>query len=132
MKKKYFWNMLAILMVTMMSVSFISCGGDDEGSGGAGDSAIIGKWYSVNSTYTAGWMFNSNGSRFFGEWGNGRTEKWGDDATGKWSTSGNTLTVTWTDEEGSDVEKYTYTVSNDGKTLTLTNSKGKTTVYTKQ
>lgn len=30
MNKKYLWNLLAIMMVAMMSVSFVSCGDDDE------------------------------------------------------------------------------------------------------
>lgn len=45
MKKRYFWSILAIMMVSMLSVGLVSCGGDDDGSssGGGDASTNVGK-----------------------------------------------------------------------------------------
>ena len=47
MKKHYFYNMLTILMVTLTSFSFASCGGDDDdeqGGGSGGQNVLVGSW----------------------------------------------------------------------------------------
>lgn len=131
--KKFQFSVFAMIIMAFVCVGFASCSSDDDNGGG--DSALVGKWYSFHSSsidYIEAWQFNSNGSCKYGEWSNGRTEEWGDDASGRWSTSENTLIITWSDEEGEDVEKYTYTISDDGKTLTLTNANGRITIYSKQ
>lgn len=51
MNKKYFWRVMTLMMVAMLSVGFASCGSDDDdddnGGGGASgitESRIVGLW----------------------------------------------------------------------------------------
>lgn len=129
MKKTLLWSVLTIMMVALMSVGFVSCGSDDNGGGR--DAALVGKWYNENTGWTAGWDFRADGKCYYGEWTTGQAEKL-IDVPGIWTTSGNTLTVTWTDEEGTDIDAYTYTLSENNKQLLLTNKKGKQRIYVKQ
>lgn len=136
MKKMNYWSMLTIIIVAMLSIGFASCSSDDdeeESGGGRGDVALVGKWYSVHNNYTIGRMFHSDGKCYYGEWGKGDAERWGNDGVGRWSASQNYLTITWTDEGDTEVEQFTYTISNEGKTLTLTRQGGGSTeTYSKQ
>lgn len=55
MNKKNFLHVLTVMMVAMLCVGFISCGGDDgENTSGAIDSRILGTWY---STVSEGWDY---------------------------------------------------------------------------
>lgn len=137
--KKIKFSVFAMMIMALVSVGFASCSGDDDDDNGGGrDSALIGIWhcsvYESRSSYTIGWKFDANGNCYYDEWGNSRSEgEWEDPA--KWSTSNNILTISWTDEEGTDTETYSYSLSNNNSTLTLThtNSKnGTTRVFTKQ
>ena len=38
------WNVLAMVLVAMMSLSFASCGGDDDDDGGGGGDLTIPVW----------------------------------------------------------------------------------------
>jgi hypothetical protein len=108
---------------------------NNEGDG-EHDAGIVGIWYCVviqgGSSYTIGWRFDANGDCYYDEWGNSRTEaEW--DIPAKWNTSNNILTITWTDEEGTDIDTYSYSLSDNGMTLTLISSKSNITlVFTKQ
>ena len=42
-KKSLFWSMLAIMMVTMLSVGFAACGDDDDDDDG-GAASVVGTW----------------------------------------------------------------------------------------
>lgn len=50
MNKKYFWSLLTFVMVTMLSVGFVSCGDDDDDGGNSGGDNttttlnIVGTW----------------------------------------------------------------------------------------
>ena len=49
MKKKILWSMLTVLMVTILSISFISCGSDDDDSSlSFSKEIIVGKWRITN------------------------------------------------------------------------------------
>ena len=37
MKKKCFWNLMTLMMVSMLSIGFISCGGDDDEAPGGNE-----------------------------------------------------------------------------------------------
>ena len=116
-----------MIMVAMLSVGFASCGSDDDNKGGS-NSPLVGTWYNVSGSYTTAWKFNSDGTCYVSNW-SGENEEWDYDDQGRWTTSGNTLSTTFDDE----VEQYTYTISNDGKTLTLTRTnRGSSRTYTKQ
>lgn len=114
--------------------------GDDDNQGGNNnnqiDNALVGVWHCVvyesGSYYTIGWKFDSNGNCYYDEWGNSRTEgEW--DIPGKWNASNNLLTITWTDEEGTDIEKYSYTLEDNGNKMLLTREgKNKTYEFIKQ
>lgn len=101
------------------------------------DPALVGVWYCVvyegTSYFTIGWRFDANGDCYYDEWGNKRNEaEWGD-LPAKWYASNNILTTDWTDEEGTEIEIYSYSLSNNNTTLTLTSKRGNIThVFTKQ
>ena len=88
MKKKYFWSLLTIMMVTMLSVSITSCSSsDDEGSNSFD---IVGTWRNANTkagirtfnadgTYEGSTYSNwkiSNGKLLMTRSNNGRIEEW--------------------------------------------------------
>lgn len=56
--KKYLLNWMTILMISITSVSFVSCSGDDDDKGGNKDtdaSSIVGTWvliYDKNTKWT--------------------------------------------------------------------------------
>lgn len=111
-------------------------GGNDSGQI---DNALVGVWhcvvYETNSYYTMGWKFDADGNCYYDEWGNSRNEgEW--DVPGSWSISNDQLFITWTDEEGSDIETYSYSLSNNNTTLILTqiskNGYTKTYEFTRQ
>ncbi len=114
---------------------------DNQGGNDSGqiDNALVGVWhcvvYETNSYYTMGWKFDADGNCYYDEWGNSRNEgEW--DVPGSWSISNDQLFITWTDEEGSDIETYSYSLSNNNTTLILTqiskNGYTKTYEFTRQ
>ena len=115
-------------------------GGNNNNQGGDNnnqiDKALVGVWHCVvyesRSSYTIGWKFDANGNCYYDEWGNSRNEgEW--DIPGKWNASNNLLTITWTDEEGTDIEKYTYTLEDNGNKMILRREgKNKTYEFIKQ
>lgn len=127
--------------------------GNDDNQGGNNDNqgendnnqidpALVGVWYCVvyegTSYYTIGWRFDANGDCYYDEWGNSRNEaEW--DVPAKWNVSNNQLITTYTDEEGTEVNIYSYSLSNNNNALSLTkimrdgkSINGKTHVFTKQ
>lgn len=72
MKRKYFWNLLTIMMVATLSVGFMSCGSDDDDNSISSDS-IIGTWIIVGGDEWAQkeigqvWTFNADGTCDWGE-----------------------------------------------------------------
>ena len=56
--KDLLWSLLSIMMVAMLSVGFVSCGGDDEdesssGSGSVSSVSLVGKtFYKSETSYT--------------------------------------------------------------------------------
>lgn len=110
-------------------------GGNNNNQGGDNnnqiDKALVGVWHCViyesRSSYTIGWKFDANGNCYYDEWGSSRNEgEW--DIPGKWNASNNLLTITWTDEEGTDIEKYTYTLEDNGNKMIL-RREGKNETY---
>lgn len=94
------------------------------------DSRLVGVWYrqvsqgsnSYNSYYSyyEVYQFDASGHCKYGEWRAGSETEWtDDDVIMTWQASGGRLTITEKDDEGYEVEEYNYTVSSDGRTLTL-------------
>lgn len=62
--KSVFYKLMAIMMVAMLSVSFVSCGDDGNNGGSATDSALIGTWQRIredNSLSNDVLIFTSSG-----------------------------------------------------------------------
>ena len=57
-KKNFLWGMLAILMVTMLSVGFAACGSDDDDN--KTSNGVVGTWSGRDGSSTVTLTFNSN------------------------------------------------------------------------
>lgn len=87
MKKKNLWCLLAVLMVTIVSVSFVSCGDDDDED----DITIVGTWkYDFSSGYGL-LTFNQNGTARYQEYDKG---SWQIDESATYIYSNGSLVVT--------------------------------------
>lgn len=137
--KKYLWRLMTIMMVAMMSVSFVACGDDDNdedvngGNGGnevAGTFSIIGTWkyFFVSNDPSRGQVynlltFNSDHSGYLIEevgYGSDKPDYF------SWSQSGNTIRI---DFGGDDVETWTIVSVVDKNTAVISNGKKQLTVY---
>ncbi len=47
-KKNYFWSMLTMMMVAMLSVAFVSCSSDDDDKENGSTNSIVGTWEMTN------------------------------------------------------------------------------------
>lgn len=47
-KKNYFWSMLTMTMVAMLSVAFVSCSSDDDDKENGSTNSIVGTWEMTN------------------------------------------------------------------------------------
>ena len=76
-KKRKFWSMLAIMMVTMLSVGFASCGSDDE-DGGVSGSGVSGLYYYENGggNRTAYNFVSSNTVEVYGDLTRNSDARW--------------------------------------------------------
>lgn len=57
MKRKFFWSMLTIFMVTLLCVGFTSCGDDDDDT-----NIAVGTWVKEEGRRSYTFTFRSNGS----------------------------------------------------------------------
>lgn len=78
MKKKFFWSMLTFLMVAIVSVGFVSCGGDDDDKNGGGSSSVSGLYYYENGggSRTAYYFVNGNTVETYGDLTQDRNATW--------------------------------------------------------
>lgn len=58
MKRKFFWSMLTIFMVTLLCVGFTSCGDDDDDD----TNIAVGTWVTQEGRRSYTFTFRSNGS----------------------------------------------------------------------
>lgn len=74
-KKRKLWNVLAIMMVAMLSVGFVSCSSDDENGGGSG---VSGLYYYENGggNRTAYNFISSNTVEVYGQMSQDRNDTW--------------------------------------------------------
>ena len=140
MKKRSILSLLALLLLSMVSVAFMSCGGNDDSpageNGNEGNSTtvlskqIVGSW-STNSSDTHsdgtqdGWIFNADGTGIMAEhYDRGAGEA--DVITFTYTVNDNSRAVSITYQDG-DRETWTNVVvangvlsfTEDGKTTTL-------------
>ena len=120
--KKYFWSMLALAMVTMLSVGFVSCGDDDDDADPVlVASGLVGSWQQVPEGYPheeiETWTFKSNGTGTItcqanedGKWRTVHGTK-----KIKWSVEEDMLTIHWGEEDDYDIETTNYSI--EDKTL---------------
>lgn len=104
------------MMVTMLSINLTSCSNNDEDDGGNSADKVVGAWSKKMSDGSyVGCRFDANGAAYFDTWTN--SPKWRDPGT--WSVSGNE--ITGKSPYGVVAITATFSVSSDGKTLTLKN-----------
>ena len=58
MAKKYFWSLLTLMMVAMLSVGFVSCGDDDDED----NASIVGTWVGYSNGEYVTYQYNSDGT----------------------------------------------------------------------
>lgn len=112
MKKLLLGALTTIIMVTMLSVSCISCSSDDDDV----DKSIVGSWEDIN--YTDGtwqWTFNSNGK---GSCKVIDRVSYSFDFT--FSFDGKTLKISGKKGGESYTDTYKVSISSDGKTMMWT------------
>ena len=66
--KKNLLKWMTIMMVTIVSVNFVSCGGDDaEGKENSGQKeiAILGTWYSIEGADVVSYQYNTDGTGIY-------------------------------------------------------------------
>ena len=74
-KKRKLWNVLAIMMVAMLSVGFVSCGSDDEDGGGSGVSGLY--YYETGLGGRTAYNFvSSNTVEIYGQMSQDRNATW--------------------------------------------------------
>ena len=69
MKKKNLWYLLAIVVVTVLSVNFEACNKDDDdkNSGGGASSGLVGTWQKMDDDGTLKhilWVFEASGTMY--------------------------------------------------------------------
>jgi hypothetical protein len=137
---KAFWGRARVVLGVLAAAVFstlvlVGCGKDDDTGGGnlaCADGEAWVRCYDDDPNDCEGIIFKSNGEFrvLFTEYGN-----WveAEDEAGTWSTSGNTVTITYTSGEYTgDVDTFNYSVS--GNTLTISDSdgSGQKLVFTKR
>ena len=139
---KRLFELMGCLLIAFSCITFNSCGKDDNETGGSGgtsggsiDQRLVGTWYdNSHSSFVCGVRFNANSTCVFGEWSKGDPERFNSktEKASHWTTSGNKLDISYKFDDGdTDSESYTYNISSDGKTLTLSGGEFDGT-YTKQ
>lgn len=111
-------KLVYLLIVAMMPMCFAACGGDDDNNGGSHeghDSRLVGTWYDESYSIKSGFIFESNGTCYYSEWGDRETPDWGN--ARQWETDGqNHIVIT---KLGNKViqKKYRYEVN--GRNLNI-------------
>lgn len=138
MNKKNLWSLLAIMVVTLFSISLGSCCKDDDNAGGNKTNnntqettlkqQLLGTWYVVWESEIQGYTFNADGTAIGYEGKLNAPTPRGEQYDCHYTLVGNTLTIT---EDGDgDTDVYTITYNADG-TMTFRDSKGDTDIYTR-
>lgn len=130
--KKQLFRLLFLCLVMTAGLGFMACSSDDDDAGG--DTRLVGKWYKDGYDHTSGWLFNSNGTCQYNEWGGrGGSLTFKAESKATWKTSGNKLIYHMDYGDGDyDHYEFEYSISEDSTTLTLQKGdEGKGGVYIK-
>ena len=118
-KKKYYWSLLTVVMMAVMSVGFVSCGDDDDEPGSGSNSTLVGTWAQYHKGGATAWYIGlklgKGGEAYYTEWDTKDSPNWG--TPGKWSAKDNVLTIYA--PNGEVIYTSYYAISEDGKTLSL-------------
>ena len=135
--KKYLLNCMTILMLTIVSVGFVSCGDDDDDDKKE-TSSIVGTWvyFEQDDDYSLSLMctFKSDGTfKVVGQEGDislREFDSWEDSGLWKYGAKNHKLTLTTIigEEPGSEI----YTVILQGNQMTLIEADGDSYLYTRQ
>lgn len=117
MRKTSLFQLMTILMVTLLSLGFASCGSDDDDSvDSSGNGTIIGTWEETD--YTDGtwqWTFNSNGK------GSCKvTNKTTYSFSFDYILNGSSLKISGYEDGERYTDTYTVSFSSDNRTMTWT------------
>ena len=148
MKKMNYYHLMAIMMVAMLSCSFVSCSSDDEEDDNGYATSILGSWLTDDEYTSEELTFNANGTcteltemkgtalaakmRYLGTY-----NVKGDKLTMNWKgyEGWNPLTNRWLDMK-EDPETVVITISISNNKLTFLSMEGEKTnspvVYTKK
>ncbi|MBP5339472.1 MAG: hypothetical protein J6Z14_09290 [Prevotella sp.] len=118
--KKYFFYMMAILMIAMVNVSFTACSSDDDNEATISKSELIGTWYTLEDDWVL--VFTETSVTQYEIWKfSGKYSLNSYTVTTKYSLSGNKIIG----EDGLNA-----TISINGNTLRVSNGEESLT-YTK-
>lgn len=122
--------MIALVMA-VMSVGLASCG-DDDAPGSGSNSNLVGIWVAFHQESSVSWYnglkLDKNGDAYYTEWDARDSPKW-PNKTGTWSVENGILRIT--EPDGSIFMDGYYTLSDDGKTLYITDGSDYI-IFTKQ
>lgn len=124
MKTKNYFKLFAMMIMALVCVGFASCGSDDDKSNNSGfPHELVGIWAQFHKEqafvgYYIGIKLDANGEGAYDEWSYNDTPNWSYTGGGKWIVKDNVLTGIA--PNGSVVYSSFFTLSSDGKTLTLT------------
>ena len=107
------------MILALMPMCFVACGSDDDEGGSSSNSQLIGTWYEYGSSYIHAYCFNAGGTGWEGEWRKGEAEE---HEPRTWKVAGNRLLI-YNPTDGDLTDDLIYSISADGRTLTLMRSK---------
>lgn len=134
MKKKYFWNLMTILMVTL-SLGFASCGSDDDENVRV-QQQLVGIW--KTSMSSSNWRcieLESNGTLHYSMYikDNGEIyySSWAESEKAHWTYNESDQTISMFTDDGYYAYTFKVNMADDGKSWAgiYTNSKGGTETY---
>lgn len=120
---------LSILMLVLVGLSFTACSSSDDDENGSTEDAslLVGIWVQDRGKFYTGIKIESNGGLYYNEWSTNE-EPWFGTRAGKWYLEGGKLIGI--DPAGETFE-FTYSISEDGKTLILSGGKSYNGTYKK-
>lgn len=130
--KKQLFRFVFLCLALSAGLGLAACSNDDDDDA-SGDTRLVGKWYKERYDHTSGWLFNSNGTCQYNEWGRGGSLSFKTESKATWKTSGTKLIYHLDYGDGDyDHYEFEYSISEDGAILTLQGGdQGKSGVYTK-
>lgn len=129
MKRKKMVYLMAIMMVTMLSLGLVSCDSDDDDDNVKITSPIVGTWKTGISSVNATVVFNSDATVIWNSTINGKTKH----DTGTYDVSSGSdgiVKIYWSSSDVPEIWKFTIT-GNTMKTTGVITSSG-TLTWTKQ